>query len=277
MPQLEIAPPAADADTATASRTAGESWRLYPPAAWPNASAWASARTSPAATRAPRTAGLSGQPATARAAGLSTSAGTAGLLVHEHEGPFVVMVPSLVEANRFCLAAADHADHAAGHRATGCAESAAAAEPTAALAGLAGAESAHTASRPTAARRRACAATGTAGAPAGTHRLPALAGNRTGGGDRQEVLAGDGIFEFLADVTSLDQQIDAGGQGLRFRLVQPNSADVLLAAEDELGFLLALSLVTPHGHRDGHQHRHDRERHEQRRHRVTGLAACLTP
>src|SRR5687767_14392346 len=111
MPPLEIAAPAADADTATASRTAGESWRWYPTAARPDASAWpnASARTSPASTRAARTAGLSGQPATARAAGLSTSAGTAGLLVHEHKGPLVVMVPSLVEANRFCLAAADHA------------------------------------------------------------------------------------------------------------------------------------------------------------------------
>jgi hypothetical protein len=59
-------------------------------------------------------------------------------------------------------------------------------------------------------------------------------------------------------------------------VVQPDRPDVLLPAEHQLGFLLALGLVTPHGHRDGHQYSHHRERHQQRRHCITFLA-CLTP
>src|SRR5829696_4374027 len=53
-------------------------------------------------------------PATAGPAGLPTATGSARLLVHKEEGPLVVMVASLIEANRLVFALADDAHHSAG-------------------------------------------------------------------------------------------------------------------------------------------------------------------
>jgi hypothetical protein len=54
-------------------------------------------------------------------------------------------------------------------------------------------------------------------------------------------------------------------------LVQP--AHPLLTAEDELGFLLALRLMTPNRHGRAHQHCHHGHCHQHCRHRVTALVA----
>ena len=68
----------------------------------------------------------------------------------------------------------------------------------------------------------------------------------------------------------------AGGTRAHLRLPQADRAHVLLAAKHELGFLLALHLVSPRRQHRAHQHRHHREGDEQRRHRVAPRASGLT-
>ena len=230
----------------------------------PGAAAWS---PSVAATASTGSAGLSGHSASAGAPRLPASAGAARLLVDEDERPLVVVVPPLIKANRFFLALAHHAHHAAGDGA---------AEPGTRCRRPGAKSSRGRASA--AALPRTCAERLRSGRTAArpTHGLPTLAGDAAAGRNRDEVFTGDRVFEFLADVTALDQDVDAGRQRLGLRVVEPNRADVLLPAEDELGFLLALRLVTPHGHRDRHQHRHHGKRHEQRRHRVACLAGSQT-
>ena len=68
--------------------------------------------------------------------------------------------------------------------------------------------------------------------------------------------------------------IDGAGTPLK----EPDSACVLLAAEDQLGFLLPLRHLLPRRHRGGCEHRHDAHRDQQSGHRISGLAALeLTP
>lgn len=269
MPTLDAAATATARCAATGAARGERRWKAAV-AVGETASSGSGAAAWPPSVAATGSAGLSGHSASAGAPRLPASAGAARLLVDEDERPLVVMVPPLVEANRFFLALAHHAHHAAGHGA---------AEPGA-RGRRAGAKP--SSRRTAAARLRAAGAGLPATGAAAAGRLPALAGDAAAGRNRDEVFAGDRVFEFLADVTALDQDVDAGGQRLGLRVVEPNRADILLPAEDELGFFLALRLVTPHGHRDRHQHRHHGKRHEQRRHRVACLArsqtrSCLTP
>jgi hypothetical protein len=239
-----------------------------------------------------------GRALTARAARLAASAARhAGLLVHEQERPLVVMVAPLVQPDGLVLALADDSHHAArGDAAVGNAEGALRLRSAAAGAAV----------RARSGRRRRAAAARLTGLPcpgppcpcpcpgpgpgpglaggstlrtsAKRNGLPPLTGDRAARGDRQEVLAGDGIFEFPADVPPLDQHVDARRQRLGLHLVEPNRTNVLLPAEDELFFLLALRFVAPHRQRGGHQDRHHGQGDQQRGHRVTrgSAEACRT-
>jgi hypothetical protein len=86
---------------------------------------------------------------------------------------------------------------------------------------------------------------------------------------------GHWIFELLTKKVPLHQDVDAWRKHTRagLALIQRNRLRVLLAAKDQLHFLLALRLMTPHGKGGGHQHRHDSQTDQQRRHRVAALAA----
>jgi hypothetical protein len=90
-----------------------------------------------------------------------------------------------------------------------------------------------------------------------------------------EVAAGDRVLVFLSKEALLHEEVDRGREvsGAHLPLIQVHGARVLLAAKDELGFLLALHFVAPHRHRDGHQDHHDPEAHEQRGHGVSALVA----
>jgi hypothetical protein len=91
-------------------------------------------------------------------------------------------------------------------------------------------------------------------------------------------ILGHGILVFLSKKTALNQDVEAGRVVAAARLahVKVDRAGDLLAAKDELGFLLALRLGTPDRHRDGHEHQHDTETDEQRSHRVSALTALTT-
>jgi hypothetical protein len=69
----------------------------------------------------------------------------------------------------------------------------------------------------------------------------------------------------------LHEHVHARRECLTLRLEEPDGADVLLAAEGQLCFLLALRFAAPYRQRGGHQDRHHRQRHQQRGHRVTTL------
>ena len=79
----------------------------------------------------------------------------------------------------------------------------------------------------------------------------------------------------------LHERVDGRRQCARLRLVQPDRADILQAAEHELFFLFPLRLVSPDGHDDRHQHRQHGHHHEERRHRVAAVSVTagsrLTP
>ena len=83
------------------------------------------------------------------------------------------------------------------------------------------------------------------------------------------------VLVFLAQEPVLDQKVDARGKGVRqVGVLEPEEGDrarVLLAAENELGLLFPLRLVTPDRHRDRQQNGHDGERDEQRRHGISAL------
>jgi len=88
------------------------------------------------------------------------------------------------------------------------------------------------------------------------------------------------VLVFLAQKPALDEHVDARRPGIRVVLVlvfeESNRARVLLAAPDELSFLLAASLMPPDRHGDRHQNRHNSQRDQQGGHRVTPLAALTT-
>jgi hypothetical protein len=210
-------------------------------------------------------AGLTRLSASAGTAAGTAASRTAGRSVHVDERPLVVMVPPLVEADRFVLALAADAHDPADDRAA------------AGTAGL-GPESS---GRTDGSRRRAASAAGLAGltAPAASRRglLAGLAGDAALA-DQLEVVAGDRILVFLADETARHEEVDAPGSRLGFHLVQPQRPHVLLTAEDELFFLFPLGFMAPDGQGGRHQHRHDRHRDEQRRHGISARSVeALTP
>jgi hypothetical protein len=199
-----------------------------------------------------RSTGLSGLSAT----GTSHAARTGRTLIHVDEVPLVVMVAPLVQADRFVLALAADAHDAAGH--------AAAAEHRPRRRGRLPGE--------TGGRR--AAAPGLRTRCSWRLRLTDLP-RYAGGTDQLEVVTSDRILEFSAQEAAVHEQVHAGGGRLGARLVEPERADVLLSAPDELFFLLALRFVAPDRQRGRHQHRHHRHRDEQRGHRVAGRARRL--
>ncbi len=83
------------------------------------------------------------------------------------------------------------------------------------------------------------------------------------------------VLVFPAQEPVLDKKVDARGKCVgQVGVLEPEKGDrarVLLAAENELGLLFPLRLVTPDRHRDRQQNGHDGERDEQRRHGISAL------
>jgi len=82
-----------------------------------------------------------------------------------------------------------------------------------------------------------------------------------------------GVLVFLSKETPLNQNVDAGRKRVGILRVpsseESDGARVLLTAEDQLGFLFAARLLSPHGHCHGHQYQHDRQHDQQGGHRIT--------
>ena len=94
----------------------------------------------------------------------------------------------------------------------------------------------------------------------GLHRRP---------GQELEVAAGDGVLVLLPQVAVVEEHFDAGRQRVgELALIEGDRPRVLLAAEDQLGFLLTPGRRVPDRERDGHHHRHHAHGDEERRHRV---------
>jgi len=94
---------------------------------------------------------------------------------------------------------------------------------------------------------------------------------------RHEVVVGDRVLVFLPQVPLAYQQINVrrvrvGGLALE----QCNGVDVLLAAEDQLLFLLALRHLFPHRHGDGEHDGHDAHGDQESGHRVSPFVPRLT-
>ena len=110
-------------------------------------------------------------------------------------------------------------------------------------------------------------------------RGPGRSGPRRSGaastGQREEIVVGDRILEFLPQKALGDQRVEIGREGVRVLLLEEaDGVRVLLAAEDELFFLLPLRRMFPHRHDDGHHDGHDAHRHQEGHHRVTPLVPC---
>jgi hypothetical protein len=263
--------------TAAATGAAREPWwerrRRAASVAATAAAAVTSARSAGKSERTTRLSGLAAAAGTSRSAGLASS-GAAGLLLrlNVNERPLVVVVPPLIHTDRFVLALALDAHDPAGNRPAGAAAGAA---PPAGAAPAAGAETTGRCCSTTGRRCRRRPASGPRlSRPA---RLQGLT-RRSGRAEQIEVVVGDGILELLPQEMPLHEHVDARRECAGLPLEQPDRADVLLPAEDELVFLLPLSLMAPHGHGDGHEDRHHRDRHQQGRHRVTGFpVTSLTP
>jgi hypothetical protein len=84
---------------------------------------------------------------------------------------------------------------------------------------------------------------------------------------------GKRILVFLPEVPAFDEHVDVRRKGAGLSLIGGNRARVLIAAKDRFFFLLALGLMSPHRHGDGHEDGHDGHHDEQGRHRVSTLAA----
>ena len=195
--------------------------------------------------------------ASARSARQTASARATRLRVHPQEGPLVVVVPTLIQANRFLFALAADAHDAAHHGVV-------AAERTGLL------RCRRTGRTPLRRASRRPAASG----------LPGLARRRlsrhAAGADKLEVVTGDRVLVLLAQEVASHQHVYGGRHGSwRAGLVEPKRADVLLPAKDQLLFLLPLGFVSPHGQGGRHQHGHHRHGHEQGGHRVS--RRTLTP
>jgi hypothetical protein len=193
-------------------------------------------------------------PAAAFTAAATPYSGGPGLAAGKHERPLVVSGLTQVDTNRGLGTAAANTHQAAADVPLRLEAARRRQAPAARLTG------------------RISASTGTRPAPGSG--LAALAGLLSEV-NRHEVLAGDRILPLLPDHARLDQRIEAGrprsGSVAARPLIQ--SAHPLLTAEDELGFLLALRLMTPNRHGHAHQHCHHGHCHQHRCHRVTALVA----
>jgi hypothetical protein len=91
--------------------------------------------------------------------------------------------------------------------------------------------------------------------------------------DRDEIVVGDRILEFLAKEPLLDEQVETWreGAGTILALEEADRPRVLFAAKHELGFLFALRDLFPDRHRDGHHDSHDAETDNQHHHRIAAL------
>src|SRR5262245_6017324 len=201
-----------------------------------------------------------------------------GCRIHEQEGPFVVMVPPLVQPDRFVLALAEDSGNAARHHTAGAhgrghgrTRGRAAYERSAgpdASTGRSGRRSGWGRGRRRRSRRpRPGLASGPPREVLSGNRS-ALTGNGPADGNRHEVVVRDRILVLLPQEVPLNQRVEAGRQRLIARLEQPDRAHVLLAAKHELFFLLTLGVVPPDRQRDRHQHGHHGQRNEQRGHCV---------
>jgi hypothetical protein len=87
-----------------------------------------------------------------------------------------------------------------------------------------------------------------------------------------EVVVRDRVLKLFPEETLVDEHIDSRRVGVgELALEQPYGVDILLAAEDELFFPLALDLLFPHRHDDSHHDGHDAHRYQQGRHRIAAL------
>jgi hypothetical protein len=91
-------------------------------------------------------------------------------------------------------------------------------------------------------------------------------------------LFGHRILVLLAKETTLHQNVEAGWiiAAAHLAHVKVDGACDLLTPEHEFGFLFALRLGAPNRHRDAHHDHHDADADQQRRHRVSALAALTT-
>jgi hypothetical protein len=87
--------------------------------------------------------------------------------------------------------------------------------------------------------------------------------------DGDEVVVRDRIFVFLTQEVLFDQHIQIGRRGVReLALKEANCMSVLLPAEYQLLFFLALGHLFPHWHGDCHHDGHDAQGNQQDHHRV---------
>jgi len=174
------------------------------------------------------------------------------------EDPLVVVVAAVVETNRGFLALADDANNAG-------LETDGAASRCTETAGLCA-----SCSSPSLARWRRRRSATRACAAGCLWRLL-----RDGRVRREEIeiLAGDRVLVFLAEEFLIDQDVDICRQrAWQFTAVQLDGASVLLAAEDQLLFLLPLGRLLPDRHGDRHHDGHHADADEQHGHGVAALA-----
>jgi hypothetical protein len=81
-----------------------------------------------------------------------------------------------------------------------------------------------------------------------------------------------GILVFLAEITSLNQNVDARRKAPVFELVKSYGSRVLLAAENQLLFLFPLGLEAPGRGHSHQQNGHHAQRDEQRRHGIAAIS-----
>jgi hypothetical protein len=95
--------------------------------------------------------------------------------------------------------------------------------------------------------------------------------------ERLEVLPGHRVFELFAKKASLNQGINGHrARPIELPSVKEDGTGVLLAAEDQLRFFLPFDLLAPGGKQRRHHDRHQRNRYQHRRHRISALTG-LTP
>jgi hypothetical protein len=231
-------------------------WEASPGSAGPIGSRWSTRAY--AAGSAPGSSWKTWPVLTPWTTGPTTAGTTSRLkaLVNRDELPFVVMGSALVDADRGFFAFADDAHHAADASRKRRARLLRSLSPPTGQLGL------------TPARRLTPSTWGILNT-----RLRRLNASRRN--DDKFAILHHRIFELLSKESLLHQYVDARRIHARaiLPLIQRNGLRVLLAAEDQFHFLLALRLMAPHWQRCGHQDRHHPETDQQRRHRISALAA----
>jgi hypothetical protein len=96
--------------------------------------------------------------------------------------------------------------------------------------------------------------------------------------ERHEVFVRDRVFVLLPQEFLLDEHVECRRVRVRkFPLEHANRVCDLLAAEDQLFFLLALNHLFPDRHDDGHHRGHDGDADNQGGHRVAVMRAPSRP